>query len=432
MAPLSGFARSQGTEARALRPGRRGGVWVAGSKRSLDKLETTGDGASTGCCPSQIAICRTIPPIVTAAAHLEEPDMLADLSRLSNAESRSISPENPTGARGAGGQSTDGLAAASARELGQGWKVSPYIRIAGERNRHPGRNRGTGRDPAHLADGASDPLAAARAAHVLGWRGNPLGRNPDRRFLLPTAGACAAMSARCRCGQSGRRLQLLLGDAVSQAAPASRSKISRRTRSRRFYYQIDYTLTEIPDDAAYLHAQWRRSNPLPYRRGAHPARRRAGAGPLRRHLYRLGREQQRLVGRRRDQVLPRRRPRLADHLRHRHRGLFRRRLEFRASARASTASFSTPFLGMPQVIKPDGLYQSQQRFGMYRWHIPDPIRFQQDLRVTIQALGWRSRSKASAAICPCRTTSPRPPSGTSPSRTPRSRRLPSLNDLEVV
>ena len=42
-----------------------------------------------------------------------------------------------------------------------------------------------------------------------------------------------------------------------------------------------------------------------------------------------------------------------------------------------------------QVLKPDGLYQSQQRFGLYRWHIPDPIRFGSDLRVTIQALGWR-------------------------------------------
>jgi hypothetical protein len=27
---------------------------------------------------------------------------------------------------------------------------------------------------------------------------------------------------------------------------------------------------------------------------------------------------------------------------------------------------------------------------MYRWHITDPIRFQENLRVTIQALGWRS------------------------------------------
>jgi hypothetical protein len=26
---------------------------------------------------------------------------------------------------------------------------------------------------------------------------------------------------------------------------------------------------------------------------------------------------------------------------------------------------------------------------MYRWHIMDPIRFRKELRVTIQALGWR-------------------------------------------
>ena len=31
------------------------------------------------------------------------------------------------------------------------------------------------------------------------------------------------------------------------------------------YYQITYTLTEVPADAAYFHAQWRRSNPLPYK-----------------------------------------------------------------------------------------------------------------------------------------------------------------------
>lgn len=30
------------------------------------------------------------------------------------------------------------------------------------------------------------------------------------------------------------------------------------------YYQVDYTLTEVPEDMAYFHAQWRRSNPVPY------------------------------------------------------------------------------------------------------------------------------------------------------------------------
>ena len=51
--------------------------------------------------------------------------------------------------------------------------------------------------------------------------------------------------------------------------------------------------------------------------------------------------------------------------------------------------YSTPFLGLPQVIQPDGVMYSQTRFGMYRWHVMDPIRFKQDLRVTIQDLGWR-------------------------------------------
>jgi hypothetical protein len=52
--------------------------------------------------------------------------------------------------------------------------------------------------------------------------------------------------------------------------------------------------------------------------------------------------------------------------------------------------FTSPYSGLAQVIRSDGLYQSQQRFGLYRWHIPDPVRFSSDLRVTIQALGWQS------------------------------------------
>jgi hypothetical protein len=51
--------------------------------------------------------------------------------------------------------------------------------------------------------------------------------------------------------------------------------------------------------------------------------------------------------------------------------------------------FSTPYSGLSMVTKPDGRYDSQQRFNLYRWHITDPIRFEQDLKVTIQALGWR-------------------------------------------
>ena len=52
--------------------------------------------------------------------------------------------------------------------------------------------------------------------------------------------------------------------------------------------------------------------------------------------------------------------------------------------------FSTPYSGLHQVIRPDGSYQANTRFVLYRWHITDPIRFEKDLRVTIQDLGWRS------------------------------------------
>ena len=52
---------------------------------------------------------------------------LGDLTRLSNARSRSISPENLTGEKGMGGMATEGTGAAFASELGRGWKISPSI-----------------------------------------------------------------------------------------------------------------------------------------------------------------------------------------------------------------------------------------------------------------------------------------------------------------
>ena len=80
-------------------------------------------------------------------------------------------------------------------------------------------------------------------------------------------------------------------------------------------------------------------------------------------------------------------------------------------------TFSTPYSGLAQVLPPDVIYLPGQRFGLYRWHIADPVRFEKDLKVTIQALGW----KKTAPICRWRTTSPRWPTGIRPSRTPSSR-----------
>jgi hypothetical protein len=87
---------------------------------------------------------------------------------------------------------------------------------------------------------------------------------------------------------------------------------------------------------------------------------------------------------------------------------------------------------MPQVIRPDGHLRSQQRFGLYRWHIMDPIRFKQDLCVTIQDLGWRRPLKGQARYHPRQDDIAstvlwyqREPHGSFPT-------LPNLNALEVI
>jgi hypothetical protein len=41
------------------------------------------------------------------------------------------------------------------------------------------------------------------------------------------------------------------------------------------------------------------------------------------------------------------------------------------------------------VLPGDKTYQAGQRFGLYRWHLADPVHFKKDLKVTIQVLGWQ-------------------------------------------
>lgn len=61
---------------------------------------------------------------------------MGNLSRLSNAQSRSISPENFTGEKGKGAMAdpvrdkdvrNKANAAGPAKDLGKGWKVNPFI-----------------------------------------------------------------------------------------------------------------------------------------------------------------------------------------------------------------------------------------------------------------------------------------------------------------
>ncbi|HEU4752495.1 MAG TPA: glycoside hydrolase family 172 protein, partial [Armatimonadota bacterium] len=161
----------------------------------------------------------------------------------------------------------------------------------------------------------------------------------------------------------------------------------------RLYYQIDYTLTEVPKDAAYFHAQFRRVNPLPYKqvytivdgiRGqGHYVGTYLAWGVNSNGWWGEGEIKFFMDG---DQEFPTICGTGTE-------DYFCGSYNFDTKGpdgRNRYTEFSTPYSGLAQVVRPDGLYNANTRFGLYRWHIMDPIRFEQELKVTIQALGWRS------------------------------------------
>jgi hypothetical protein len=155
-----------------------------------------------------------------------------------------------------------------------------------------------------------------------------------------------------------------------------------------FFYQIDYSLSEVPENAAYFHAQWRRSNPTPYQEPVTLLDGVAGQGHYigtylawqsnSNNWWGEGEVKFYLDG---DREYPTICTTGTE-------DYFGGAWCFEVEGQYET--YSTPFLGFHQVIRPDGAFASNTRFGMYRWHIPDPIRFRTDLKVTLQALGWRS------------------------------------------
>jgi hypothetical protein len=312
---------------------------------------------------------------------------LADLARVSTAVTRSISAENPTGEKGRGGAATEGTGAHAARDLGRGWKVSPSIRIEG----------GTTATLAEIqGPGAIQHIWLT--THTVNWRRlvlrffweddpRPAVEVPVGDFFGQGWGTFAQLSS----------LPVAVnphgGFNCYWAMPFRRSaRITLENLSDEdviVYYQVDYTLTEVGEDVAYFHAQWRRSNPLPYAEvhtildGVEGAGHYVGTylawGVNSTGWWGEGEVKFYLDG---DEEFPTICGTGTE-------DYFGGAWNFDVPGQGYTA-FTTPFLGLHQIIRPDGLYQSQQRFGMYRWHVLDPIRFSTDLRVTVQALGWRS------------------------------------------
>lgn len=315
---------------------------------------------------------------------------LENIYRVANAKTFSISPENLTGEKGKGAMAEKGSASNAASELGQGWKVNPYIVIQPGTTFTLGEITGSGAIQ-HIW---MTPTGNWRFSILrMYWddEANPSVEVPVGDFFAMGWGRYAPISSQAICVNPGSAFNSYWPMPFRKKAKLTLQNIDDKPMT--VYYQIDYTIAPVPADAAYFHAQFRRTNPLPFKevytivdgikgRGHYVGTYMAwgvhnngwwGEGEIK--FYMDG-----------DKAFPTIAGTGTE-------DYFCGSYNFENKEKKQYETFTTPYSGLAQVIRPDGLYQSQQRFGLYRWHLTDPIRFESDLRVTIQALGWKYNGK---------------------------------------
>jgi hypothetical protein len=319
---------------------------------------------------------------------------MSNIYRLSDAKTRSISPENFNGAKGQGGMATEGTGKNASRDLGQGWKVSPSVVIKAHTTFTVAEIDG----PGSIQHIWMTPTGVWRNSILrFYWddEKTPSVEAPAGDFFCMGWGQYAALQSLAVCVNPGSAFNCYWPMPFRKKCRITMENIDDKDMV--LYYQVDYTLTDVPSDAAYFHAQFRRVNPLPYKgvytlvdgikgKGQYVGTYMAwgvhnngwwGEGEIK--FYIDG-----------DTKYPTINGTGTEDYFCGSYDFDTRKRNAAGVEEVNYTEFSTPYSGLPQVIKGDGHYQVMQRFGLYRWHITDPIRFDKDLKVTIQALGWRS------------------------------------------
>ncbi len=313
---------------------------------------------------------------------LEPAGLLGALPLLTNARTRSVCAENPTGEPGRGGMAipdpSDPRPAASARaadDLGQGWKVRPFLRVnAGE--------------TALLMDVEGPGVIQ----HI--WMVEGLSRNHVLRFYwdgeespsieVPAPDFFAVGHERFAPVNSAA-VVVNPRNALNCYWPMpfhSRARVTLTNEGAEdlmlLAYQITYAETEIPENAGTLHAQWRRArtggaNPYVILDGVRGRGRYVGTflawTQFAKGWFGEGEIKFHMDG---DAEFPTICGTGTE--------------DYFCGSYGFPEPYTTPYAGT--VLPSDENADPPQFWSLYRWHIPDPICFEQDLRVTIQALGW--------------------------------------------
>ncbi len=304
---------------------------------------------------------------------------LGNLPLVSDAEFRSISAENPRGEKGGGARAelASDQATDATRELGKGWKVRPCITLPANSKTTLAEIEGPGALQ-HIWI-TVDPKAFRACTIRIWWDGEDA---PSVEAPLGDFFACG----------HGRRYKVnSLPVAVNPSGafnsywPMPFRKSCRVEVENElsediggFFYQFDYSLGDVPEEAAYFHAQWRRSVTTRERpehvlldgvtgRGQYVGTFVAwsqmsngwwGEGEVKFFIDGDG-EHPTYCGTGTE--------------------------DYFGGAWGFGETFTGPFLGYPLWDRPEG---GIPRHALYRWHVMDPVRFREDFRATIQALGW--------------------------------------------
>lgn len=324
---------------------------------------------------------------------------------LSDAKSRSIGPENLTGAKGMGARTElqAGSAKYAAQKLGKGWKVNPYIDIAPGATFTLGESVGPGviRHMWMTIGGGVDYRSAILRMY---WDGeaSPSVETPVGDFFASGWGRNNEPSI------NSQVIAVNPGSGLNSFWPMPFRKRFRMTLENRgkaplrIYYAINYAEGPVPPDAAYFHAQFRMVDHvktgedytlLDGVRGkgqyvgtylSHGAFSPGWWGEGEVKFYIDGdKDYPTIAGTGEEDYF------LGSY------SYVRRE----ADGKRREVNYSTAFAGF-YALKPmepsstEFLTGVERRYGEYRWHIPDPIRFDRNLRVTIQNLGWSGVSPA--------------------------------------
>ena len=330
---------------------------------------------------------------------------MGNLYRLSDGKSRSISPENFTGEKGKAGMADPAdkdkpnvaNATNAARDLGQGWKVNPYIRIK------PGETFTLANieGPGAIQHIWMTPSGNWRYNILrIYWDGEtePSVECPVGDFFAMGWGAYAPLSSLAICVNPGSAFNCYWTMPFKKSCRMTMENTGDADQMT-LYYQIDYTLTDVPADAGYLHAQWRRQDPnvtsdytiidgvkgKGHYVGVYMAWEVHNNG-----WWGEGEIKFFIDG---DTKFPTICGTGTEDYFCGSYDFDTRKKNAAGVEEVNYTEFCTPYAGMPQVVRGDGHYQVMQRFGLYRWHIMDPVRFDKDLKVTIQDLGWHQAGR---------------------------------------